>query len=235
MDFWEKNSIDVLICTAISGSELMFYECAEARTNMTMNFPKDLKVVQMKFPEPCIDITRDKAVQIAIQNGARWIWFLDSDIICPPDTLQRLIAHDKPIVGGLYVRRHFPVFSEMLRFRKDGVQGLEPIKDGEYVPGELVECDTLATGCTLYRTDVFSRVPPHQITIDGQQARPAWFLWTEWRLPVGLSEDFEWGSRCSRHGIKSYCDTSIVLRHAGPVKLLPSFNGSLNLEFMGQG
>lgn len=226
--------MDVLIATAISGSELMFYEVAEQRTNMMMNLPKDLKVVQMKFPEPVIDITRDKAVQLAIQNGARWIWFLDSDIICPPDTLARLIAHNKEIVGGLYVRRHNPPFNEMLRFRKDGAFGLEPIKDGEYQPGSLVECDTLATGCTLYRTDVFEKVPPHQITIDGQPARPAWFLWTEWRLPQGYSEDFEWGSRCSRSGIKSYCDTSIVLKHMGPIKLMPSFNNGINLEFGGQ-
>ena len=57
--FWEKSVVDVLICTAITGSELVFFEVSEARSNMTLNFPKDLKIVQMKFPEPCIDITRD--------------------------------------------------------------------------------------------------------------------------------------------------------------------------------
>lgn len=166
-------------------------------------------------------------------GGVGPILLHNSDVIPPPDVIPRLMAHDKPIVAGLYVRRWNPPFNEMLRFRTDGMPGLRPIMDGEYVPGSLVECDAVATGCVLIKTEVFERMKPFEITIDGKPGRPAWFLWTEWRLPVGASEDFSFFTRAKQQGIPVYCDTSLRCRHIGALKLLPSGNNSLQIEFMG--
>lgn len=151
-----------------------------------LSIPAGLKVVRQKFPEPEISVSRDKAVQMAISIGARWLWFVDADVLPPPNALTVLLEANKPIIGGLYVRRHNPPFNEMLRFRTDGTQGLRPIADGEYEQGTIVEADAVATGCLLINTEVFDKMKPYEITIDGQPSRPAWFLWTEWRLPVGL-------------------------------------------------
>lgn len=187
----------------------------------------------MRFPEPVIDVSRDKAVKIAIQRGARWLFFIDSDVVAPVDTLERLIAHNKPIVGGLYVRRHNPPFNEMLRQMPNGM--LRPIQDGEYTPGELVSCDAIATGCMLIDTQIFEKMQPYNIVVDGQQVYPQWFFWTENRLPLGRSEDFSFCGKARQFGIEIFCDTSIVCKHIGPIKFLPSFSNSLNIEFMGQG
>ena len=231
---WERNPYDVLIAHMISGPEQTFYEWSEHFLNNIMALPKDLKVLRLRFPEPEISVSRDKAVQAAIQNGARWLWFLDTDIICPPDTLARLMAHNKPIVSGLYVRRHNPPFNEMLRYRTDGFPGLKPINDGEYTPGSLVECDAVATGCMLLQVELFEKMQPFQMTIDGQPARPAWFLWSEWRTNNGLSEDFSFCTRARQQGIQVFCDTSILCRHVGPIKFLPSGNNTLAIEFPGE-
>jgi hypothetical protein len=199
---------------------------------MELQMPKGLKVQRQRFPEPVIDVSRDKAKELAIQLGAQYLFFCDTDLHMPPDVIPRLISHDKDIVGGLYVRRHNPPFNEMLRFKdKNGFQGLEPIRDGEYKQGELVECDAIATGCMLIKTSVFEKIPPFQMTIDGIQARPQHFLWTEYRLPGGASEDFSFCQKARKAGVQIFCDTSIVLRHQGPLKLLPSFNNSISLEF----
>ena len=226
--------MDVLIATPISGAELVFYEWSENMINTWLNFPKDMKIARVRFPEPVIDISRDKAVQMAIQSGAKWLFFLDADIMAPPDTLTRLLAHDKDIVGALYVRRHNPPFNEMLRLRTDGLLGLRPIQDGEYEPGSLVEVDAIATGCMLIKTEVFDKVKPFQLTIDGQPARPAYFLWTEWRVNPGMSEDFSFCVRARQSGIQIFCDTSIQAKHIGPIKFVPSGNNTLQVEFMGQ-
>jgi len=187
------------------------------------------------MPEPVIDISRDKAVQLAIQQGARWLFFWDTDLILPSDALKKLLAHDKPIVGGLYVRRHNPPFNEMLKFRTDGLPGLAPIRDGEYQMGSLLEVDAIATGCMLVKTDVFEKIKPFQLTIDGVAARPAWFLWTEWRMGAGgMSEDFAFCVRARQSGIPIFCDTSIHAQHVGPMKFKPSGNNTINMAFPGE-
>lgn len=231
--FWEKNPIDVLIATPISGSEVVYYEWMDQYVNHWLSIPEGLRVARAKFPEPCIDIVRDKAVQVALQNGTNWLFFLDSDVIVPPNTLTRLISHNLPIVAGLYVRRHNPPFNEMLKLRQDGMFGLRPIMDGEYADGSLVECDAVGTGCVLIRTDVFSKVKPFQQTIDGKPARPQYFMWTESRIQPGFSEDFAFFIKCREAGIPVYCDTAIKARHVGPVKFVPSGNNGISLEFIG--
>ena len=216
----------------ISGWEVVPYEWSMQTTQLEV--PQGMKYTKIRMPEPCVDISRDKAVQISIQQGAKWIFFHDTDLIVPPDTIKKLLAHDKPIVGGLYVRRHNPPFNEMLKFRTDGLPGLAPIRDGDYVPGSLVECDAIATGCMLVKTEVFEKVQPFQITIDGQQARPAWFLWTEWRLPQGASEDFSFCMKARKSGVPIFCDTSILCSHMGPLKFKPSGNNSMAIAFPGE-
>lgn len=196
--------------------------------------PVGLKIARQRFPEPVIDISRDKAKDLAIQLGAKWLFFHDADLIIPPDTLSRLMLHNLDIVGGLYVRRHNPPFNEMLRFRPDGQPGIVPIRDGEYQPGSLVECDSIATGCMLIKTDAFERIPPAQIIIDGQPARPQHFLWTEYRQPNGMSEDFAFCTRARKAGVRVFCDTSIQCKHLGPIKFVPGNNNNINLEFVGQ-
>ena len=230
---WERNPADVLIAIPISGAENTFYEWSDNTAEFLKALPQGLKVIRQRFPEPCIDISRDKAVQMAIQSGAKWLFFLDSDVIVPPDTLERLIAWNKDVVGGLYVRRHNPPFNEMLRFNPNG-PGLKPIMDGEFADGDLIECDAIATGCMLIKTEVFERLRPFQITIDGQPARPQFFLWTEYRLPGGSSEDFSFCIRARQQGIQIFCDTSIKCKHAGPIKFIPSGNNTIGFEFMGE-
>jgi len=212
------------------------YEWSERMNQIIQNVPQGMKVARMRFPEPVVDVSRDKAVQTAIQMGARWLWFCDTDLMWPPDVLPRLMAHNQMITSGLYVRRHNPPFNEMLKFRQDGNPGLQPIRDGEYQPGELVKCDAVATGGMLLRMDLFEQLKPFQIAIDGVLGRPAWFLWTEWRSlnpNESASEDFSFCMRAARQGIPSYCDTSLAGRHLGPVRFAPSGNNSLSIEFMG--
>jgi hypothetical protein len=231
---WERNPVDVLVATMISGAETVFHEFSENLKNMWANLPPGLKVAVAKFPEPVIDISRNKAAQVALNSGARWLWFLDSDILPPVDALKRLIEADKPIVGGLYVRRHNPPFNEMLRLRPEG--GLRPINDGEYVPGSLVECDAVATGCLLIRTEVFEKMRPHQLMIDGRPSvgLPSWFLWTESRVQPGFSEDFDFCVWAKQQGIPIFCHTAVRCEHMGPVRFYPTGNGQLGFRFPGE-
>jgi hypothetical protein len=157
-------------------------------------------------PEPMIDVAREKLGEIAVSVGAHHVFFLDSDIVTPPDVINRLLKHDLPFVSGLYVRRHHPPFNEMLRKHPDGYQ---PIADGEYEKGALVSCDAVGLGCSLVKTDVFKDIE-----------RP-WFRWTEHSAQRGASEDFYFCKKVRATGFKIHCDTSIGCKHIGTFKWLP--------------
>lgn len=229
--WWERNYIDLLIATPISAAENVYYEWTK-QTVASLIKPEGLRIEHLRFPEPCIDIVRDRMVNQAQMMGAKWLFMLDADVIPPPDVIPRLLAHKKEVVGGLYVRRHNPPFNEMLRFRTDGIVGLRPIMDGEYRDGELVECDALGTGCVLFDVEVFDRIRPFQMTINGQPARGQYFLWTESRLPGGMSEDFSAFVNMRNQGIPVFCDTSLKCRHLGPVKFVPSGRNELMIEWL---
>ena len=52
---------------------------------------------------------RQELVFEALQAGCSHILFLDTDMRFPKDTLDRLLAHDEPIVAANYATRRMPV------------------------------------------------------------------------------------------------------------------------------
>lgn len=152
------------------------------------------------------DHARNQGVMIALQNGFKNVFFLDSDVIPPHDCILRLLQHNLPIVSALYCRRSPP----------HGIPVM--IKDGkwvtDYVPGSLVEVDYVGAGALLVHRSVFEKMPPQE------PGRP-WFNWKvdkQGILPPGecLSEDFTFCLAARRQlGIKTIVDTSIRCKHIG--------------------
>ncbi|UOF77895.1 putative glycosyltransferase [Caudoviricetes sp.] len=90
----------------------------------------------------------------AIDAGADWTLWLDTDMRFPKSALDRLLAHDKEIVGCNYSTRVVPPEPTATAF-----------KDGEWVkvytkPDStgLEPVDFLGFGVTLVKTDVFKRL-----------------------------------------------------------------------------
>lgn len=53
-----------------------------------------------------VDMARDIAAAKFLKTDCTHLMFIDSDMGFPPDAVNRLIAHDKPVVGGAYRIRH---------------------------------------------------------------------------------------------------------------------------------
>lgn len=153
------------------------------------------------------DHARNKAVQSAIDMGADWVFFLDSDVIAPPDCIPRLMSHQQPIVSGVYCRRSSPA----------GVPVM--LKDGKWIeelPSQpsLMEVDLVGAGCLLIHTSVLRQMQPSR---EGKH-------WFDWRadmhniLPDGtcMSEDFVFCLNAKQnHGIPILVDTSVTCQHVG--------------------
>ncbi len=153
------------------------------------------------------DHARNQACIQALQNGFQYVFFLDSDVIAPPDTIFRLMRHNLPIVSGLYCRRSPPHAIPVM------------LKEGKWVTSfpkdSLIEVDLVGAGCLLINTQVLRSMPQH---------RPGkhWFDWQVDIKGTGLapdgectSEDFVFNIHARANGFPSYVDTSVICKHVG--------------------
>ena len=169
-------------------------------------------------PEPlCVagmpyDMGRNVICQRALEMGVEWVFHLDSDVVCPPDTILRLMAHGQPIISGVYYRRSPPhgIPVMLRRLPGGGTQWLQDLP-----PRGLIEVDLVGAGCLLIHKSVLQKLPPIDPAIGKR-----WFSWRVDRqgiLPPGecLSEDFSFNLHCQKNGYKIMVDTSIRCRHIG--------------------
>lgn len=172
---------------------------------------------RLKVPGPVIglagmpyDMARNQLCQASLDGGFDYVFHYDSDVIPPPDAVLRLVAHNLPVVSGVYCRRSPPHAIPVML--KDGKWISDPPRD------KIIDVDLVGAGCLLIRRDVLQRLPP----LDPQLGRH-WFSWRVDRghmLPPGegLSEDFSFCLHCRKHGIPVKVDTSIMCQHVGLAK-----------------
>jgi hypothetical protein len=97
---------------------------------------------------------RNDIVEMAKKAGADYVLQIDSDLIFPPDTLMRLLSHQKDIVGATYCKK-FPPYECLGRLLpKDGkVPDAEEFKQGGLWPALM-----LPGGMMLIKMDVFDKM-----------------------------------------------------------------------------
>lgn len=127
----------------------------------------------------------------AVNNGCTHLFFVDDDMILPPDTLERLLAHNKDIVGGVYLTKY---------------EQQEPVVEylDEQRPKDLFKVGAIGTGCLLIKTEVFKKVP--QI----------WFNY-EWNAngSVRMSHDWYFCYKARQHGYEIWADPTLDIKHIG--------------------
>lgn len=172
-----------------------------------------------------IDRAREQTVVDALETGAEWLLFLDSDVVPPVDVFGRLARHEQPVVSGLYYvdgeQPHPAVW--MLDDDRPTTLGVDTEgrlvfdDDGDPTPLEpesngLLSVDTIGLGCVLVHASVFDDID-----------RP-WFRWTKgfeehpWDLGglngnMGVSEDFFFCHKLAEAGYDIYLDTSVQCAH----------------------
>lgn len=162
---------------------------------------------------------RTQAAYECLNRGHEFLFFLDTDIIAPPDTLTRLLGHRLPIVSALYHQK-FPTWNGsevkympcMFREVRDA-QG-NPVR-GEvagFQYGQMVECDYAPGGCILIHRSVFERFLASGIK--------RFFIWTLTAdEPQGMSEDFFFTKTARSLGYKVMVDTGIQVIHEAQAKI----------------
>lgn len=90
---------------------------------------------------------RNDAIECALDVGAEYLMFVDSDMVIPPYTISKLIAHNKPMVGGYVPGRNE---HSNVHYIFGNVGGIKDLGNG------LKECDHGNIGFVLIHKSVFS-------------------------------------------------------------------------------
>lgn len=128
---------------------------------------------------------------------------LDDDHAHMPDTLERLVEDDLPIVGALAFRRGEP-YDPCAFIRTPDGKLQQPDK---WPAGEIFACDIIGHAAIAIQRRVFLDLESHG------SLRPWWrYEYTD-GSPSLPSEDMYFGRICEGAGIKQYVDTSIIPPH----------------------
>jgi hypothetical protein len=194
---WELGSDHPVLLIGLPHKDIVTMSWCLSFRNLQVNVPS-IFTCSRGLP---IDAARNEIVRSALDNKCNYIFFLDTDVECPPDTIARLMSHNLPICTGVYHTRAPPIEPAIWReIKPSGKQAIQ------YIPGQMVECDFIGMGCCLIHTSIFKNI-----------SKP-FFEWTlgfeDTENPMmGRSEDFEFCKKIRDRGYKIIADTSIQCKH----------------------
>jgi len=141
---------------------------------------------------------RNRIVAAACEVEAGAILFLDSDLVFPPDTLARLLAHHLPVVCATYARRTPPH------------NALGAMLEGDFSsqPGPLARMKRVPTGCLLVALPVLAQLPD-----------PVFRTGIDPETAAIVGEDYVLSDALRARGTELWCDLALSreLRHLGQV------------------
>lgn len=159
-----------------------------------------------------LELKRTRLALRGRQWGASHLLWIDTDQTFPPDALDRLLAHDKPIIGCNIPTRHDPVQPTAIDDYGRRTPTTQALAEAE----ALVEVGAIGLGFCLMKAEIFDRI-----------AAP----WFESRIsPEGellCGEDVHFCNMAWRAGIAVWVDHSLswqvghvaeVVRHNSDVK-----------------
>jgi len=155
-----------------------------------------------------------------------YLFSVDSDISFAPDTLKKLIAHDKDIVSGLYIQR-IPGTHTLEVYEKNAHGGVNNIPYQHIRNIPLVEIAGCGFGCVLVKSEVIRAIGyPYFVYHSALDHRQT------------ISEDVDFCRKAREKGFKLYADTTILCEHHGSSSFkvadsVPDFSKTERLRDLG--
>jgi GT2 family glycosyltransferase len=115
--------------------------------------------------------SRNLLLQKALGRGYDYFFSLEQDVIINPDTLKKLLAHNKPIVSGYYANRrviqmrnnktgdmHRQMIELPVAYMKTGGEEVKRAHPDQLRNKGLVEVGAVGMGCLLLAKDVLQKI-----------------------------------------------------------------------------
>ena len=146
---------------------------------------------------------REGLVDMARDANATHVLWIDSDMIVPPDSAQRLLSHRVDVVAGNYVTRQYP--HKTVAYSKFNDWNSYVTHDSASMD-TLTRVDAVGMGCILMRMSVFDRL-----------TKP--YFQTQWVPETNdhMGEDFTLCSKLKMIGCEVLIDNDLSrsLQHLG--------------------
>lgn len=149
---------------------------------------------------------RNHFIKSALETDAEYIFFCDDDHALPPETLNKLLAHELDCVGGLYLGRNYPFRAMAFENERPDKQVTHFVLDKGKVG--LQPVDTLGGGAILCKTEIFKRIP-----------EPWWFYGHTGNTKI--NDDMGFCANLRKHGISLMLDLETPIGHMGNCIIWP--------------
>ena len=164
---------------------------------------KDWGVEILMKTSTVIDKARNDLVEMALKKGCDYIWFIDTDMVIPPNALEELIGMNKDIASGVYFIKS-PPYTPLIRDELDGKYLFR--EDINF--NEISECAGVGLGCCLINADVFKKLEFPWFKLD----------WVKWGGTTNqISEDLYFCKEARKKGFKIHVNTGVICGHIGGV------------------
>lgn len=187
----KKIKITIGILTASSFLHIEF-----VKSLMRLQYPGNAEIRFETMEGYQIPFARNQVVENALKNKSDYIFFLDVDMVFPPNVLIKLLSYKKQIVNALAFRRQYPHFPAVFKWNQEN-NCYETIHYKQN--SGLIECDATGMACILIETSVFK-----------QLERP-WYYYKD-NL---FSSDLTLCSHIKEKNIPIFVDTSTTIGHIG--------------------
>ena len=152
---------------------------------------------------------RNMIIDQAIEHNCTHIFFIDDDVLLPPDALLKLLESDVDMVTGLYLMRTYP--HSPILFAEHSPEGF---RWAQLSPGctGLVKVESGGLGCCLIKTSVFYKLEKPYIRLGELKSEQ-----DHWCDDVGFF------NRTRKIGIQLYCDLDVQCGHIASTILRPVY------------
>ena len=138
-----------------------------------------------------------------VVKGFDYLFSVDSDISFPPNTLLKLLAHDKDVVSGLYIQRK-PGLHILEIYERNQQGGVSNMPYEKLKGRSLVEIAGCGFGCALVKAEVMREIGYPQFKYHSA---------VDHRHTV--SEDVDFCRKALDKGFKIWADPSVLCSHTG--------------------
>lgn len=195
---------DIKICIGVSTNRGVKSKTVESLVGIVKDCRYDIHLV-MATDGVTICENRTYIVHEARKARCSHILFVDDDMVFKADTLGRLIAQNKQIVGVDAHMKVLPIHTTVKFMDEDG-KYIPPheLSNDFTMPTELFKCHAVGTGLMLVETSVFEEIE---------------MPWFQFELSeagfVLVGEDIWFCRQAQKKGIDVWCDPTIEIKHIG--------------------
>ena len=168
-----------------------------------LEVPDGVETVFQYFYGYQVEQVRNLIADWIVKGDYDYLFAVDADISFPPDTLKKLLSHDKDMVSGIYIQR-IPGKHCIEIMRRNNMGGVSHIPWEEIRGKGLVKVDSAGFGCVLIKREVFTSIEyPHFVYKSALDHNHT------------ISEDIYFFLKAAAAGKEIWADTSLLCGHHG--------------------